>query len=122
MSMAVELISAPGGFSQPVLKSPVELAKGESWIPSPNNTAPTDAGFQASAGHLHYKSLYGWQKVLESRYNHVFSKIPVPGPELAELAAAIQRTGVSFCDTWIQELRNGSIDALVALLYPSFQT
>ncbi|KAL3487813.1 hypothetical protein BJX62DRAFT_240649 [Aspergillus germanicus] len=50
-------------------------------------------------------------------YRRVFATIPVPGPdELDGLTSAIQRTRVSFCETWIGEVRCGSIDGLVALL------
>ncbi|KAL2803404.1 hypothetical protein BJX63DRAFT_437001 [Aspergillus granulosus] len=47
---------------------------------------------------------------------HTCSEIAVPCHELDDLIAAIQRTGVPFRDTWIQELRHGSIYAVVALL------
>ncbi|KAL5043000.1 hypothetical protein BDW71DRAFT_216649 [Aspergillus fruticulosus] len=43
-------------------------------------------------------------------------KIHIPEDQLAEPVAFIRRTGVPYRDWWSTELRDGSIDALVALL------
>lgn len=43
-------------------------------------------------------------------------KIPISSAELDEPVAFIRRTGVPFGDLWVQELRQGTIDAFVALL------
>lgn len=43
-------------------------------------------------------------------------KIHIPEDQLDEPIAFIRRTGVPYIDWWSQELRDGSVDALVALL------
>jgi hypothetical protein len=43
-------------------------------------------------------------------------QIPIPNDELDKPIAFIQRMGLPYSKRWIQELRDGTIDALVALL------
>jgi hypothetical protein len=44
------------------------------------------------------------------------SSIPLSGAELDQEIEFIQRTGVSYSEFWIQQLRKGVTDALIALL------
>jgi hypothetical protein len=57
---------------------------------------------------------------LYDQYHHLFQftipKLPVSGAELDQPIAFIRGTGAPYSDLWIQELRQGSIDAFVALL------
>ncbi|PLN78208.1 hypothetical protein BDW42DRAFT_175402 [Aspergillus taichungensis] len=50
----------------------------------------------------------------EARFK--FPKIHIPEDELDESIASIDRTGVPYREHWSQELRGGSVDALVALI------
>lgn len=45
-----------------------------------------------------------------------FPKIHIPQDQLDEPIAFIRRTGVPYRGWWSRELRDGSVDALVALL------
>ena len=49
-------------------------------------------------------------------FRYKLPKIPVSKDELDEPIAFIRRAGVPYSDLWIQELRKGKTDALVALL------
>jgi hypothetical protein len=51
-----------------------------------------------------------------SRFQFGSPKLPVSGAELDQPIAFIRGTGAPYSDLWIQELRQGSIDAFVALL------
>jgi hypothetical protein len=55
---------------------------------------------------------------LYNQHNFQFGipKLPVHGTELDQPIAFIRGTGAPYSDLWIQELRQGSIDAFVALL------
>ena len=44
------------------------------------------------------------------------SSIPISGAELDQAIESIQRTGVSYSEFWIKQLRKGVTDALIALL------
>ncbi|KAF9883744.1 hypothetical protein FE257_002998 [Aspergillus nanangensis] len=49
-------------------------------------------------------------------FRRKIAQIPLLGAELDGAITFIQRTGVPYIDLWIQELRNGTADAVIALL------
>jgi hypothetical protein len=50
------------------------------------------------------------------QFRFKFPKVPFPDAELDKPIAFIQATGVPYSDLWIQELRQGTMDAFIALL------
>ncbi|KAE8136487.1 hypothetical protein BDV38DRAFT_293903 [Aspergillus pseudotamarii] len=54
--------------------------------------------------------------LLVEKFRWTIPKVPVSDAELDQLIIFIRGTGVPYSDLWIQELRQGTIDAFVALL------
>lgn len=67
------------------------------------------------ASHLKRIHLDG-DRFLIGYQRNIKPKIPVSEVELDELSSFIRATGAPYCDMWIQELENGSTDAIIALL------
>ncbi|GAB1216405.1 hypothetical protein ATERTT37_005619 [Aspergillus terreus] len=69
------------------------------------------------AGYITNVRLDGYTyRIDRTGFRWTIPQIPIPNDELDKPIAFIQRMGLPYSKRWIQELRDGTIDALVALL------